>query len=488
MATTSETLYRSLGSVWRTLRSMRTALILLLLVGVASMLGSLVPQVVNSPDAVADLFQDRPLLARVYRALGLFDVYGSWWFTLLYLLLLISLASCLIPRTRAMLKGFGRRPAPARELEALRHYREATIAGKPEAALERSSRVLRRRRFRVVRDGEALAAEKGGSRESGSLLFHWSVFVILVGAVYGKGFGFTGQATLVEGETWTESHAGYDFPPNEGRFFSEDMHAGFQVRVEDFDASFHPTGVPRDFVSRVELLGADGGSLGPRTLRVNEPLEHDGVKLYQAGYGWAPVVEVRHEGRLVASGPIVFITDTPDDLSRPWRGVIKLPSLEPQVGIEFTLLPDPLAATAGAPMLEARSPFMFFEAWRGDLRLSAAQSVFRLDKRDLEPWESGGVGVGRSVRLPGDLQIIFVELRQYTQFLVKRDPGLGIMLGGAVLLLVGLIPALYSSRRRLWVRAAPAPEGTRIQVGGFALQRRAAFEDEFREVVGELVQ
>jgi cytochrome c biogenesis protein len=487
-SSTSETIYRSVASVWRTLRSMRTALILLLLVGVASTLGSLVPQVVNSPDAVADLFQERPLLAQLYRALGLFDVYGAWWFTLLYILLLISLASCLIPRTRAMVRGLGRRPAPARELEGLRHFEEGTVEGGPAVALERSRRILRRRRYRVARDGDALAAEKGASRESGSLLFHWSVFVILVGAVYGKGFGFTGQATIVEGETWTETHTGYSVPPQEGRFFSESMHTGFQVKVEDFDASFHPTGVPRDFVSRVELIEADGTSLGRREIRVNDPLEHAGVKLYQAGYGWAPVLEVRQGDRLLASGPVVFITDTPNDLTRPWRGVIKLPSLEPQVGLEFELLPDSIAALGGGPMLEARNPFLFFQAWRGDLRLSAAQSVFRLDKRDLEPWESGGVGLGQSVTLPGDLKITFVELREYTQLLVKRDPGLGIMLAGAALLLIGLLPALYSSRRKVWVRAEPDGERTRLQVGGFALQRKAAFEDEFRELVGELVQ
>jgi cytochrome c biogenesis protein len=488
MATTSETLYRSVSSVWRTLRSMRTALILLLVVGVASIFGSLVPQAPNTPGAVADLFLERPLLARLYQALGLFDVYGSWWFTLTYVLLLISLASCLIPRTRAAVRGLGRRPTVARELESLKHFEDLTVSGTPETALERSHRVLRRRRFRVARDGEALAAEKGASRESGSLLFHWSLFVILVGAVYGKGFGFTGQATVVEGETWTESHVGYDLPPNEGRFFSEGMHTGFQVRVEDFDATFHPSGVPRDFVSRVELIDGDGTSLGVREIRVNEPLEHQGVKLYQLGYGWAPVIEVRRDGRLLAGGPILFITDDPGDLSRPWRGVIKLPSLEPQLGLELTLLPDPVAATAGAPMLEARNPFTLFQAWRGDLRLTAAQSVFRLDKRGLEPWESGGVGLGQTVELPAGLEITFRELREYTQFLVKRDPGLGVMLGGAVLILMGILPALYSSRRKVWVRAEPSPAGTRLHVGGFALQRRAAFEEEFRALVRELVQ
>src|SRR5687768_14578520 len=110
MASTSETLYRSLVSVWRTLRSMRTALILLLVVAVASIFGSLVPQVQIARPAVLRLYVEHPLLARVYETLGLFDVYGSWWFTTIYALLLISLASCLIPRTRAFRRGLGTRP------------------------------------------------------------------------------------------------------------------------------------------------------------------------------------------------------------------------------------------------------------------------------------------------------------------------------------------------------------------------------------------
>jgi cytochrome c biogenesis protein ResB len=61
------------------------------------------------------------------------------------------------------------------------------------------------------------------------------------------------------------------------------------------------------------------------------------------------------------------------------------------------------------------------------------------------------------------------------------------MLAAALLILVGLVPALYSSRRRVWVRAVRADgEGTLLQVGGFALQRKAAFEDEFRAIAHEL--
>jgi cytochrome c biogenesis protein len=483
----AEPFSRSLGAALRTLRSMRTALILLLVVGAASVAGSLVPQAPTAPAAVADLFGTRPLLARVYRALGLFDVYGSWWLTLTYVLLLISLASCLVPRTRALVRGLRARPHPIRELDGLRHFAEAVVPAAPEAVLARSRSVLRRRRFRVAATDPGLAAEKGGAREWGSLLFHWSLFLILVGAVYGKGFGSRGVATIVEGETWTEAHASYDLPPEEGRFFAEGMHSGLQVRLEDFDAAYHPDGLPRDFVSRVEVAGPDGGAEASREIRVNHPLSVDGLKLFQQGYGWAPVIEVRHEGRPVASGPVVFVTDTPNDQRRPWRGVIKLPSLEPQIGLGFRLLPDPLAGLAGGPMLEARNPFLTWRAWRGDLRLTSAQSVFRLDTTGLEPWLDGSLGLGETAELPGGISITFRELREYTQLLVKRDPGTWLMLGAAVLILIGLVPALASSRRRVWVRAIGADgAGTRLQVGGFALQRRAAFAEEFDDLADEL--
>jgi cytochrome c biogenesis protein len=489
MASAPSTLSRSLASVWRTLRSMRTALILLLLVAAGSVAGSLVPQVVNSPARVASLYRDRPILARVYEALGLFDVYGSWWFTLLYVLLLISLASCLIPRSRALLRSLGQRAVPLRDLGGMRHFASGTVPEPPEPALERARRVLRRRRYRVWGSDGAhggLAAEKGMAREVGSLIFHWSFFLLLIGVAYGKGTGFTGMATVVEGETWTEAHASYDVPPREGRFFRESMHAGFQIRVRDFQVTYRQTGLPKEFVSRVDLLDRDG-PVGSEEIRVNDPLGFRGVKVYQSGYGWAPVIEVRRDGRLLASGPVVFVTDDPRDQRVPWRGVVKLPSLRPQVGMEFRLLPDPEAFLLGAPMLEARRPFLAYTAHRGDLRLTAAQSVFSLDKTGLVEWRRGGIGQGETARLPGGLEIAFPELRQYTQFLVKRDPGVGVVLWSAVLLLGALLPALYSSRRRVWVRVEADGEGSRLEVAGFALQRKAAFEEEFDALARALV-
>lgn len=474
-------LRQSLASVWRTLRSMRTALILLLVIAAASVAGSFIPQIPNTPQRVARFFADHPALARVYDALGLFDVFGSWWFTLCYVLILVSLAACLVPRTRGLLRSARQKAQPARELEGLRHYASGIVEGSADEALARARKALRRRWYRVRPGGDGIAAEKGLARDVGSLAFHWAFFLLMIGIVYGKGFGFTGQATIVEGETWTEAHASYDFPPREGRFFGE-RHAGFQIRVDAFEVTYRDSGLPEDFVSRVEVLGE-----GPARIRVNEPLEVRGVKLFQSGYGWAPVVEVRKEGVLLASGPLLFVTEDAEDLSRPWQGAVKLPGLEPQVGIELELFPDPAAGLVGAPMLEARSPFLAFTAYRGDLQLTAAQSVFSLEKDRLVEWESGGVGLGDTTELPGGLEISFPELREYTQLLVARDPGKLWTFAAAVLILIGLVPAMFSSRRRLWVRAVGSAAGTRLEVGGFALQRKAAFDEEFARLAEALL-
>ena len=511
------TLRQSVALVWRTLRSMRTALVLLLLLALAAVAGSLVPQAGTADARIAATFRDHPLRAKIFNQLGLFDVYGSWWFTLIYTLLLISLVACLFPRTRALVRNARARPQPARELDAMRHYAERAVPVQPDRAISGARRVLRRRMFRVSQGNGAgppsLAADKGLAREAGSLLFHWSFLLILVGIVWGKGTGFSGRVAIVEGETWTEAHANYDGQIREGRFFNED-HSGIRIRVDDFTATYRiPSGQPEDFVTRAELSDSNGNHARTVDIRVNHPAGIDGVKFFQFGYGWAPVIDVRMDEKLIASGPVVC-TQGPrpkgvSPLQLPWECVVKLPSLRPQVGIEFQLWPDSRALYAlletgmAMPMLTEFAPVMAYTAYRGDLGLTVPQNVGVLDKARLTEWRTGVVGAGQTIdlatgkvvepglqgRVHGDgLSISFRDLKEYTVLQVARDRGLWIMLLAAILLLVGLLPALYTSRRKVWVTAEPNGSGSVLKVGGFALQRRSQFEEEFARLVDELAK
>jgi cytochrome c biogenesis protein len=502
------TLRRSTALVWRTLRSMRTALILLLMLALASVAGSLVPQWPNSPERVIRFQLDHPLVGAFYGRAGLFDVYGSWWFVLITTLLFVSLVACLFPRTRALVRTLRQRPVQAREIDAFRLYEERVVPADPSRVIDGSSRVLRRHMFRVARDRDghaSLAAEKGALREVGSLLFHWAFLLIVIGVIYGKGTGFTGRAVVVEGKTWVDARANYDGQLRTGRFFDGDF-TGAGVHLNGFEDTYRRSGQPMDFVSHVDLLDPQGDVVERADIRVNHPASIDGIELFQYGFGWAPVVEVRQDGGLEASEPITFVQDTAPEgvpqLAMPWHGILKLPSLHPQMGLTLELWPDSRAwlqlRTTGEPvaMTQEFQPLMFYKVYRGDL---ADPSPLSLDTSVMRKTGEGIVGAGQTVDLrtgeavaddasPSGLTISFPELRQYSVLQVSRDRGVPLVLLAAILVLLGLLPALYTSRRKVWVRAEPNGNGTVLKVGGFALQRKPQFDEEFSKLVEAMVR
>jgi cytochrome c biogenesis protein len=497
-ATPRPTLSRSIAVVWRTLRSMRTALILLLLLALASVAGSLIPQWPNTPERVQDYLRAHPVAGELFLRAGLFDVFGSWWFALITTLLFISLIACLVPRTRAAWRSLRTRPMQAREIDSFRHFARIESALDPEAAIGRARTALRRRGWRiaVAPGGEALAAEKGLWREVGSLAFHWAIILMLAGVIFGKGTGFSGYALVVEGDTWVDAAANYDGQIRTGRFFDGSF-TGIGVHLEEFESAFRLTGQAMDFVSHVALLDADGAVVRGQDIRVNHPAKIEGLTIYQSSFGWAPVIEIRDGEEVLFSDAVPFTRqpapkDVPD-LAMPWRGIVKLPSRDPQVAIDLELWPDSRAffqqLATGEPvaMLTGFDPLIRYTAYEGTL---TDPSPVTLDTRFMEPTATGVVGAGRSSDLAtGDplddgsvgsgFTVSFLDLPQYSVFQVAEDRGVGFVLASSILILVGLLPALYSSRRKLWVRTHPAEGGTMLEVGGFALQRKAQFADEF---------
>jgi cytochrome c biogenesis protein len=482
---------------------MRTALILLLLLAVASVVGSLVPQWPNTPDRVLRYLEDHPFWGEVFERAGLFDVFGSWWFVLLTALLFVSLVACLIPRTRSFVRAVRTRPLHAREVDAFRHYAERRVAGTPEDAAGAATALLRRRFWRTARAGTQVAAEKGVLREGGSLLFHWAFLLILIGVIVGKGTGFSGFAVIVEGDTWVDARANYDGQLRAGRFFDGEF-TGIGVRLRSFESDFRRSGQPMDFVSRVDLLDPRGDLIRRQDIRVNHPAQIEGLRIFQSSFGWAPVVETARDADVLTSAPVVTdLAPAPEGVpafAMPWRGFVKLPSADggtPDVAVSFQLYPDSeafltsLATGEPVAMLRENDPFLRFTVWRGTLTDLATN---RLDTSLLRRTATGIVGLGQTASLrtgerfapgasPTGLTLSFPELRRYSVLQVAEDRGVPIVLLAAILILVGLLPALYDSRRKLWIRAEPDGEGSVLKIGGFALQRKPQFEEEFERLV-----
>ena len=476
----------ALRQAWREYRSMRTALVLLVVLAAASILGSLFPQEGISPQRVDQYFADHPALAPVLERLGLFDVFGSAWYMAIYLALLGALVACLVPRTRALVRVLRSRPPRGGDLGRYRTQAGFDTPAAPDQAMAAARRVLRRHRYRLAdHDGGELAGEKGYLREAASMLFHVSLLVLLIGLAYGKGYGYRGQAAIVEGETWANARVGYDsFSP--GRFFGPERLAPFQLRLDDFTNSFHPDNTPREFVSHLTALDLEGRQLQSQRVAPNRPMTVDGVRIFQSDYGYVPVVRVRDkDGReLLAPHEVLTLRDPASEWS---TGVVKVTSAEPDVGLELTMFTGLRTAPdcpGGAPFCNDPRlvrPVLVALAYQGDLQAHRAQSVFTLDRSRLELLGDRPVvlGLGQSRKLANGMEVSFIGLKQYSVLTLARDPGVPVVAVAAGLLLLGLVPSLYVTRRRVWVRATPAGPGvTRVELAGLALQGKAAFEAE----------
>ncbi len=481
----------TLRIAWRRLRRMATALQLLFALAAASVVATVIPQEPVTAQSVeqwrSGVTGPGAGVARVLDELGLFDVFGSWWFAALTVGLVVSLTGCLLPRWRAFVRVARRPPAAGRNLERLSASTVLSCPLEPEQALRAAERVLGRRRFRRRRVGSQVAAERGHWREGGSLVFHTAFYLLLLGAVIGKVFGFAGSISLAEGGAFADTRIAYD-AAQPGREFDLGDHRGFVARLDDFDVSYFPDFTPRDFRSTV-TISEDGQRVRTADIRVNHPLRYRGMTLYQIGFGMAPHVVVRAGDQVLLDERVLL---APGGGSNLWAGTAKVKVRDPdsQIALDLALATDARLGDDGQPVLgpdpRPRNPVLVSSLYFGDLGLERPVPAADFDRGD-GPVETAMLRPGKTAKLAqGSLTVEFRDLGYWSGLQVTHAPGRSILLAGAALLLVGLIPSLYSYRRRIWVEATPDGAGSRVTVAGVALQRKATFTDEFDAVVSAL--
>lgn len=469
---------------WRQLTSMRTALLLLLLLALAAVPGSLVPQRAVDSLKTSKWIDQHPKLAPVYERLGLFSVYDSPWFSAIYLLLMISLVGCIIPRLGVYWRAArARPPAAPRNLSRLPGYASYPTDEDAETVLARARRVLRDRHYRLGEEaGDSVAAERGYLREAGNLLFHLALLVVLAGFAVGSLYGYKGGVIVVVGNGFSNSLTQYDdFDP--GTLFDPDAMEPFSFTVDDFSATWlyqgPRAGMAQKFVAPLSYRSRPGADQRHYDLKVNHPLAIGGTEVFLIGHGYAPVITVRDASGAVAySGPTVFLP-TDRQTFRSF-GVVKVPDAEPgQLALEGELYPTYAYSRETGPYStfgQALDPFISMTVWTGDLGLDAGtpQSVYSLDRDDLTMLKKPDgtmfrvdLRPGESVDLPGGRgTVTFDGLSDWTRIQISRSPGKLVALGGVVAALVGLLGSLFVRPRRVWVRVRRSGGQQLVEVGG----------------------
>lgn len=466
---------RELGRwTWRQVTSMRTALVLLLLLALAAIPGSIVPQ--EDVDSLgASRWRDaHPKLTPVYEKLGLFSVYDSPWFSAIYILLMISLVGCIVPRTAVYWRALRAKPPRApMNLSRLPEHSAYTSDDAPEVVLERAAAELRRRRYRVVVGDGSVSAEKGYLREAGNLLFHLSVLVVLVGFAVGGLFGYRGGViTVVGGQGFSNDLTQYDdFVP--GSLFKGDDLEPFSFTIKDFEVDWLTegprAGMARKFVSTLDYQETPDSEVKSYELKVNHPLTIGSTEVFLIGHGYAPVLTVRDgNGDVTSSGPTVFL---PTDQTFQSFGVVKAPFAEPkEIGLEGEFYPT-FALGDGMPRSsfgDLINPLLSLSVYTGDL--GTGGSVYVLDKanaeqvmkKDGQPFRLD-LREGDTVKLPDGLgSVTFEGIERWNKIQISRTPGKLVALTGVVLALVGLLGSLFIRPRRVWVRTRREENGETV--------------------------
>jgi cytochrome c biogenesis protein len=455
---------------------MRTALFLLLLLALAAIPGSLVPQVTSDPNGVVQYKAANPGLSTVLDALGVFNTYSSIWFSAIYLLLFISLIGCVIPRTKHHFDALRARPpkTPAR-LARLEGFTTRETSVDAEQAVATARELLKKQGYRAELYDDSVSAERGYLRETGNLVFHTALIGVLVTVGIGGGFGYTGQRVVVEGYAFNNSLSSYD-SFNPGRFFSDSALEPFSIAVDSFvpvyeEQNKNALGQAIDYTANVTTT-LRGQKPQSATIKVNEPLHIGGTEVYLLGNGYAPVVTVRNpDGDVVFSQPTAFL---PQDANLSSLGVIKIPDgLAEQIGMRGFFYPTASTLDSGAlasVFPDLINPTLTLEVYTGDLGLDNGQgtNAYQLDVDSLT--EIAGrtaaqptikLGIGDSIELPDGLGTI--ELTAVPRFVsldVHHDPALAWIFAFAVLVVAGLLTSLFIPRRRIWVKAIRGTDGS----------------------------
>lgn len=315
----------------QSLSSMKTGLVLLLLLGAVSALGSLVPQ-----GEQAGFYQAHygELLGNFLLLLSLDRLYSSWWFILLGLIFAANILLCSLQRVKG------------------------------------------------VRD----------LRGAGSVLLHFSILVIFVGSLLS---GMVGRSEYIEigaADTADLSRIGF---------------SGYQLTVKDFKIDYYETLEPKQYTSSLVLSNAEGSTL-VEDISVNHPMKTEGLTIYQKSYGWLA------KGRIAPGEE----KDKPFELIN--GGEMKLDN---GLTLKTIFIPDFDPASGN---LQSRTPLPN----NPHLACALISGEKLLDVQVIPKGEN---------RMVENVSIAFEDYRYYTGLEVKKDPGVKVVYGGFLLMVLGIV-------------------------------------------------
>lgn len=459
---------KNANPLWKFFGSVKLTIILLLSLALTSIIGTVIPQN-ESPDAYLHAYG--AFRYQLLSALGIFDMYHAWWFQGLLLLLMLNIVVCSIDRLSGSWKLiFARDPKVNPERFAKRSdARTLTEKRTTEELVDVYEPIIARRYgyCKVIRSDErtVIYGEKGRLSRLGVYIVHASVILLLVGGLVGSFFGFEGFVNIPEGEATDTIRI-----RNTGQIHRLD----FQIRCEDFNLTLYETGAPKEYRSSLTIL--EGGQVVKRKdIIVNDPLRFRGVNIFQSSYGkLAPEKTPRPESP--ATGPAeeytLNFTSRASGMSYAMTAKVGVPVEIPEGLGKFVVMAYEADATFRGMDVGA--------VLKGILTPSDGESVevlLPLKFANFDKMRGGDVVI--SLAAGAQEQATSqpnTEERYYTGLQVTRDPGVGLVYTGFVLMIAGCFVTFYLSHQQVCIVIDQLRKNNRVTFSGIANRNQLAMK------------
>jgi cytochrome c biogenesis protein len=446
---------------WRTIASIQTGVVLLILVVILSAAGTIVLQrPVTEPDEMQSAYS--PHVLRILDAVGLTDVFHAWWFLGLMLLVSLCIAAASIDRFPNSWRYFSRPyKYPDESFRRASHPQKSLAIADEESGLVAAQRALHALGYkpeRVVREDHfSIFAERSRISELAVYIVHASLLLIFFGTIVDGLWGWRGTLNLNEGQTsnLVELRDGTT------------RTLPFAIRCDSAGQENYQDGTPKKWWSKLVVV-KDGRDVQKKEIVVNDPLLYSGVRFYQSSYG--------QNGKVDKFVLVATPSNGSGEKQEIGLALNDTVPLDADTTVRFAEFFPDYAVRDGQVYRKSN-----------ELENPAAHLVVTSKSagKDFDVWFPALDEVADNSKAPYQFQATDLKMGHFTGLQVSHEPGQWGVWSGVVLMGVGLAFVFYVVHMRFWAVPVCDPKTGKssLWIGGTANRNRDAFEQRFNNLV-----
>ena len=448
--------------LWQTLSSIKTGVILLILVVIVSAAGTIILQrPVTEPEEMQRAYS--PQMLHLLDSLRLTDVFHAWWFVLLLVMVSFSIVAASIERFPNAWRYIARPYKSTDEVFRRALPNQARLAVNDEQdALEAAERAFRRLHLKPERvcknERTSLYAERNRLSEFAVYIVHASLLLIFLGGIVDAIWGWRGYVSLTKDEVSNQVQL------RDGTT----RKLPISIRCEAAGQENYTDGTPKKWWSKLAVVDA-GRDVLRKEIVVNDPLVYGGIRFYQSSYGMTGKVD-----KLILSAS----PQTSDSAQEIALGVGETAQLDPDTSVKFAeFIPDFVVRDG---QVYTRS---------NEVGSPAAHLVVQSRKtaKAVNYWLPAIPGFEQNDASPYKFDPKELKMAYFTGLQVSHEPGQWAVWGGVILMGFGLAVVFYLVHMRFWVAVEHDRNGAlQLWIGGAASKNKDVFEQKFRKLVQEV--